>query len=57
MNNLKELSIEEMVEIEGAWVLHALRGGAIFMQCLAHFDEWYQKSGYIDRDMGIPFSA
>lgn len=52
--NVAELSAQEIENTDGDnW----LRAVAKLLAAGVAFDEWYQQSGYIDRDMGMPFCA
>jgi len=53
---VQELNAQEMKKIEGGWI-QILRAAAKILAASVAFDAWYQESGYIDRDMGIPFAA
>lgn len=55
--NLVELNAQEQKETEGGWIVPVLRGLAYGIQIGIAFDTWYQGSGYIDNDMGMPFAA
>jgi len=51
-----ELNANEIKETSGGlWPY--VRVIAKFMGAFVAFDAWYQESGYIDRDMGMPFTA
>jgi len=53
---VQELNTKEIGEIdEGDWVT-VIRVIAYALTIAANFDEWYQQSGYIDNEMGIPVS-
>ena len=52
-----EMNSKEIREIEGGNPLTYFRAVAKLLAVAAAFDDWYQGSGYIDRDMGIPFAA
>jgi hypothetical protein len=51
-----ELSSQEVIKIDGG-ILPYVRVVAKFLGAFAAFDAWYQESGYIDRNMGMPFTA
>jgi len=52
-----EMNAKEIRETEGGNPLAWYRVVAKLLATAAAFDEWYQQSGYIDDDMGIPFAA
>ena len=55
--NVAELSPQEVRETEGGYWKQIFEAACIIANCAVVFDEWYQNSGYIDDDMGIPFCA
>jgi len=52
-----EMNAKEISEIDGGNPITWLRAAAKIIAASVAFDEWYQGSGYIDNDMGIPFAA
>lgn len=51
---IKELTLTEIANINGGLPVHAYWFIGV---SLYNAHKWYQGSGYIDHDMGIPISA
>lgn len=51
---MKELTLTEIANINGGLPVHAYWFIGV---SLYNAHKWYQGSGYIDHDMGIPISA